>query len=322
MSSLISIIVPVYNAQDHLEECIKSLVEQSYENKEIILVDDGSKDFSGEICDRFAERYENIRVFHTENQGVAKARNLGIEKALGDYFVFVDSDDVLCEEFLEKTHFAMIENGVDYVSCSFSRYENDAVGSTVDYFFEDTALLTIAEYLGRMADFQAGAFWGANWGKLFKASIIRDNNIRFEPQIQFAEDFRFNLEYLKYIKSIYHIHKPLYIYRIDTSGSLSKSKRDSNKFWDEYYELYLRYVSLYERHGVYDKNKEKLEKIKDNAAKLVLRNNLRQNNLDFFKAKKVLCYIKKNPASANIKCVGLLKLYFLELRFKIKNRGR
>ena len=94
---LLSIIVPVYNVQDYLEECCNSIINQKYLNIEILLIDDGSTDNSGEICDYFGEKYSNIRVFHRENEGLAATRNFGIAQAQGQYLGFVDSDDWIYE---------------------------------------------------------------------------------------------------------------------------------------------------------------------------------------------------------------------------------
>ena len=98
----VSVIVPVYNAQSYLEECIESIIGQTYEKIELILIDDGSKDHSPAICDQYAEKDDRIKVYHTKNAGAAHARNIGLSKATGDYIIFVDSDDFIAKETIEK----------------------------------------------------------------------------------------------------------------------------------------------------------------------------------------------------------------------------
>lgn len=102
--SLISIIVPVYNVEDYLKECLNSIINQIYKNLEILLIDDGSSDKSGEICDEFAKNDSRIKVFHKQNGGQSSARNLGLDKSKGDFISFVDSDDVLGENFIQKLY--------------------------------------------------------------------------------------------------------------------------------------------------------------------------------------------------------------------------
>lgn len=318
----ISIIVPVYNVEKHLCACIDSLVNQSYQNKEIILVDDGSKDNSPCMCDNYAAAYPFIKVIHQENAGVAKARNRGLDVAIGEYIVFVDSDDMLKSNYLDLVYDSMVKYGSAYVSCAFVGFVGNMETTVFDYLKDEGDCINTDRYLSIMATYQAGAYWGANWGKLFQKRIIDAHNIRFESNILFAEDFRFNLEYLMHVEKISIIHEPIYIYRIDTSDSLSKKKRNSYQFWDEYYELYLRYVKLYKHHGIYNQHKKRLDTFKNNAAALVIRNDLRQNKRNLLEAKKVFSYIKKSPADVDIHGVKLWKLFLLEVRFRFMNRGK
>ncbi len=116
---LVSVIVPIYEVQDYLERCIKSIIEQTYKNIEIILVDDGSKDGCPEICDRYAKKDSRITVIHKENGGVISARRVGIQAANGEFIQLVDGDDWIAKEMVAKLISCMIENKVDLVICSY-----------------------------------------------------------------------------------------------------------------------------------------------------------------------------------------------------------
>lgn len=124
---LISVIVPVYNVEKYLERCINSIINQSYTNLEILLINDGSKDSSSDICDKYAARDPRIRVFHQANSGAALSRNIGLEHATGDYLSFVDSDDYLADDFYKELYNLMISTGSDLVQCGY--YEVDEQGN-------------------------------------------------------------------------------------------------------------------------------------------------------------------------------------------------
>jgi len=124
-SDLISIIVPIHNVEKYLEECIKSLINQTYQNIEIILVEDGSPDNCGKICDEYAQKDARIKVIHKENGGLSDARNCGIEVATGKYITFVDSDDYVSKYYVQKLYNAIIENDVKVSQCNLIRVEED-----------------------------------------------------------------------------------------------------------------------------------------------------------------------------------------------------
>ena len=125
MKKKISIIIPVYNVENYLRQCIESILEQEYEEKEIILVDDGSTDNSGSICDEYADKYENVLVIHKENGGLSDARNVGLAKAAGEYVLFVDSDDFVEENSLSPIVEIVNANPVDVVLLEAQKYYAD-----------------------------------------------------------------------------------------------------------------------------------------------------------------------------------------------------
>ncbi len=277
-NELVSVIVPVYNVEKHISKCVDSIVNQSYKNLEIILLNDGSPDNSISVLNEYAQKDSRIIVVDKENEGVAKTRNKGIELATGKYLVFSDSDDMYDVEFVEKAVFELEKGHSQYISGAFETFNENGRLTKVDYLSAFGTELDINDYLDVMAKYQAGAYWGANWGKMFISSIVNDNNIRYESDVKFAEDFRFNLEYLKYVKHVSLIHEPVYYYRVDTQNSLSKGNVDLLRYWKEYRELAYRYKELYSLTGAYERNESKIGKIVLNAANDLLRKALKSKN--------------------------------------------
>lgn len=189
MRCLISIIVPVYNVEQYLPKCVDSLLAQTYENIQIILVDDGSTDASGKICDEYQAKSEKIMVLHTENQGVSAARNAGLEAAKGAYIGFIDGDDWVEPEMFECLYHLITENGADLSICAmkedFDRCPvsmNKTAGSKrIDQrqLFED---IICNEKV-----------YGYAWNKLFKRELIGEN--RFDRTLAVQEDMDFTVRY-------------------------------------------------------------------------------------------------------------------------------
>ncbi len=267
----VTVIVPIYNALTHLTECLESIASQDYCDYEVILIDDGSIDGSGEISEHFAESNDNFRVIHKENAGVSAARNIGIDSAKGTFIIFVDSDDVLLPNFIGNAVKKMRATSADFLVAPFQILADEQIGECIDYLHKQNERISVETYLDVMAQYHTEAFWGANWAKMYRTELIHTKNIRFESGVQLAEDFRFNLEYLKYVHNIAVEHNPSCLYRIDTAGSLSKKRREPNRYWREYYELYLRYVALFEKHIVHEKYKDKTERFLMLAIYSVLR---------------------------------------------------
>lgn len=292
MSDLVSIIIPIYNCKDHLFECISSAVNQSYSNCEIILVDDGSTDNSGCICDDFAEKYDNVFVFHNKNCGVSAARNFGIEKSNGGYIVFLDSDDKLEDCAIELLYNQIKTANARFAIGSFVLFGDKIENSKIDYLRDFPSCISINEYLKRMLRYHVEAYWGANWGKMFLKDIIVSNGIKFESNVQLAEDFRFNLEYLKYVDRVSVVHDTVCYYRVDTKNSLSKGKRNAKRYIEEYLELYRRYFQLFSYKGIFTENKVKIHCFLLNAFQSIVRN-LINYGYSYFEVKKSISYISK-----------------------------
>ena len=213
---LVSIIVPVYNVEKYLEKCLDSIINQTYKDIEIILIDDGSKDNSGEICDVYAKRDNRILVIHKKNTGVSDTRNKGIKVANGKYICFIDSDDSVTLNYVEKLVRPTRNEDYDLVICNFQKLFPDKV---LDMSFSNIKcfsgiFLQDYQFLYTITSFPCG--------KLYKASLIKEKNIIFPVDFTDAEDQMFNFQYYCYVKKYYLINEPLYYYW-QRSGSASKN---------------------------------------------------------------------------------------------------
>lgn len=200
MESLISIITPVYNTEKYLPECIQSVFNQSYKNWELLLIDDGSQDGAGAICDEYAARDSRIKVFHKENGGVSSARNVGLDNAKGEWITFLDSDDMFEPQYLEKCLFYAKKYNVDVVKFYFSGtyFSNHTIDRT-----EEFSLLTINDYLKKN--------YSVSSIGLYKKSII--SSLRFNEKMKYAEDQLFNYELIQRAGHCGFINEALYYYR-------------------------------------------------------------------------------------------------------------
>ena len=231
---LVSIIVPVYNVERYLEECVQSLVKQSYSDIEIILVDDGSKDSSGKMCDQFEKEDSRIKVIHKENAGLGFARNSGLDVAKGKYVTFIDSDDVADENLIENLIQGIHENNADTCIGGFKRItENGKIVFQERYNKKIYAGLDVyqelfARMLGSDVD-KHDAIRMSVWNVLYSMEIIKANTIRFPSErVLISEDIIWDSEYYRYSKLTAVIESTAYKYRI-TPGSLTQ-KYKPDKF--------------------------------------------------------------------------------------------
>ncbi len=212
----VSIIVPVYNVERYIRKCIDSILEQTYRDFELLLVDDGSTDNSGVICDEYAFNDNRIRVIHKINGGVSDARNAGIEAALGEYVVFCDSDDYVSSKYLNDLICAnAIKNDSLVVSDIFEF--NDNINTYIYESSDENSYKIISLDNMNEQDFSLLFLQYKLWGpycKLFSAEIIKSQNIKFDTNLKTAEDFCFNMQYLKYVNDIVFLETKSYYYRV------------------------------------------------------------------------------------------------------------
>ncbi len=217
MEPTVSIIVPIYNAEKTLARCVESVLKQAYRDFELILVNDGSNDSSGDICDSFAKDDSRVRAIHKENTGVSDTRNQGIAAARGTYVQFIDSDDWIAPEAVGLFVRTMEENDCDMVITDFYRVNGERVSQKGA--IDTDGLMdreTFAQYMmQKPSDF----YYGVLWNKLFKRSILKEHDMKMDTSISWCEDFIFNLEYILYVDKIYALKVPLYYY-VKTKGSL------------------------------------------------------------------------------------------------------
>ena len=217
MNPTLSIIVPVYNAQEQLGRCIESICKQDFADFELLLMDDGSKDSSGEICDAYAAKDSRIRVVHKENSGVSDTRNMAISMARGEYLQFVDSDDWITPDASGRMVRAAQETESDMVITDFYRVVGERL--SIKGNIPEDGVLTREEFAAHMMSNPADFYYGVLWNKLFKRSIIEKHELQMNPEISWCEDFMFNLEYLRHVEKVYALHVPTYYY-VKTKGSL------------------------------------------------------------------------------------------------------
>lgn len=220
---LVSIIVPVYNTEKYLDECIQSILDQTYSNFELLLINDGSSDRSGEICDKYALKDERIKVFHQKNEGVSTARNLGLDHATGEWITFVDSDDYIGQDYISE--FVKLEREENIIYLNTTKIIN---GNKTNIFSIKNSSYTIKNFVNKYMITSLGYVHS----KFFKRKPIHEHKIRFDNNLSFAEDCLFILELLKFSDSIFLSDINKYYYR-DTPGSLVK------KIYSYEKELYL-----------------------------------------------------------------------------------
>lgn len=212
----LSIIIPVFNVEKYLNNCIDSILKQKYEDYEIILINDGSSDNSGIICDDYAHNYNNIKVLHISNNGVSSARNLGINNAIGNWIYFVDSDDCLTNDILNVFNEFDISTS-DCIQFGFRRLLNDSV---IQEKVPDSLML-----FNNINEFQKLSRFGTYtlWCYFFKRKLILDNDIKFSENIKYAEDLEFVIKCLFFSNKILSIPNVGYKYFVREGSAMSKS---------------------------------------------------------------------------------------------------
>ena len=225
MRNCISIIIPVYNAEAYLETCVDSVLSQEHQNLEVILINDGSTDGSGEICDAFAESDDRVVVIHKKNGGVSSARNAGLDLAKGDIISFLDCDDYILPDMYGTLLEKMENAGAQIAICTVLDELEDGdvrkvdTGETMIISGRD-ALLNLTTKMGDKAGHRE-TIWFSVWNKLYDAKLFRDG-IRFDPETDSAEDIPVNLAAFDKVDRILYYEKPYYFWRFrkDSQSSL------------------------------------------------------------------------------------------------------
>lgn len=330
----ISIIVPIYNVEKYMEKCINSILNQTFNDFELLLINDGSTDKSGEICDLYAKADKRIKVIHKDNSGVSDTRNLGIKKSCGKYIQFIDPDDWIEKDLLRNVYKIIEEEKSDIVFFGMKR-ENFSNGEIIEKIASEelTNSININKNYDAIRLMKEDLF-GFTWCKLFKSSIIKSNSIFFDKRLYLAEDEKFTCYYYSYINKISIIRKSYYHYVIYGSerNTLCKSKVNSIFNKDIIFEAWIKclsndlkdikvnkfltnraFTSLYEEiwnvcYSKYNNKKLKIKKIKETIFyKYLIKNKRNIDQLIFL-------------LSIKYELIYLFKIYNI-IRYKIKTKN-
>ena len=245
MQPMVSIIVPIYNAEQYLRRCVDSILNQEYTDYELLLVNDGSTDASGDICEEYGDQDPRVIVIQKENTGVSDSRNRALDRARGKYLQFLDSDDWITPDATRLFVRAAEEYGCDMVISDFYRVVGERLSPKGD--IEEEGVLTREEFAAHMMENPADFYYGVLWNKLYRRDIVEEHKLRMDTDISWCEDFMFNLEYIRYAKVFYALHAPIYYY-VKRKGSLASQginisktvKMKLNVF--EYYNNFYKHV--------------------------------------------------------------------------------
>ena len=226
MAPTVSIIVPVYNAEKTIGRCVDSILGQQYTDFELLLVDDGSRDGSGAICDSHALADSRVQVIHKENTGVSDTRNIGISRARGVYLQFLDSDDWITPDATKLLVETARDHDCDLVISDFYRVVGERVSRKGD--IDEDRVLTREEYAAHMMEQPADFYYGVLWNKLYRRDIVESHRLRMDPELSWCEDFMFNLEYIRHAQRFYALQVPIYYY-VKTKGSLASQSLSISK---------------------------------------------------------------------------------------------
>lgn len=213
----VTIITPVYNASKTLRRCVDSVLKQEFTDFELLLVDDGSSDGSGAICDEYAARDGRVRVIHKENAGVSAARNDALDRARGTFLQFLDSDDWLAPEATKLLVRSAQEHRCDMVISDFYRVSGDRVSRRGE--IDEEEVMSREDFAAHMMENPADYYYGVLWNKLFRREIVEAHRLRMDVNIRWCEDFLFNLEYILRAETFFALRAPIYYY-VKTKGSL------------------------------------------------------------------------------------------------------
>lgn len=229
----LSVVVPVYNVEKYLPTCIESILGQLYSDFELILVDDGSSDASGQICDEYAQLDKRIQVIHQDNGGVSSARNAGMEKATGKYIAFVDADDTICKDIYTTMVEEAEKTDAEYTICGINEFYKQKK-TQILFSLPDRKVLNRDGVINKLlfSIFTDENIVNSPVNKLFRLDIIKNNNFRF-PKRRRAEDWLFSIRYLEVAQSAIYINKSLYCYIRNEQSAMSRVFPEQYILWKE-----------------------------------------------------------------------------------------
>ena len=269
---LVSVIVPIYNAKDHIARCVESIRRQTYENLEILLLNDGSEDVSLPVCQMFARVDRRITLIDKANSGVAATRNLGLRYATGEYLQFVDADDTLLPNATELLVDRAQRFAADLVIAHYNRItparargegetqrppRPDKV-QTFGFLLEGP--MDKQAFAAGLMQEPASFYYGVMWNKLYRAAIVRaHDDILCAEDLDWSEDLYFNLSYIRYAERFYALSTPIYNY-YNTPGSAVHTVLNPVNVVTTRAALFSYYKALYEQMGLYEEYKPQIYK--------------------------------------------------------------
>lgn len=221
-----SIILPIYNVEKYLRPCIDSILSQTYKDYEIILVDDGSKDLSGHICDEYGEKYAYVKVLHKPNGGLSDARNYGLSYAKGDYVFFIDSDDYLIDDEVLSKLVEKSKSKPDVIAFKSVKWfeSTGKLGTCTDKLQVSSPNLAATEMYLELID--RDTYYNSAWSKVIRRTLLTDNNIEFERGL-LGEDNDWYYKVVRYVNTLELLDEPLYVYR-QRAGSITTTSSTKN----------------------------------------------------------------------------------------------
>ena len=237
---MVSVIVPVYKVEDYIRECIDSILAQTYSDFELILVDDGSPDNCGRICDDYAKRDNRIKVVHKVNGGISSARNAGLEVAKGEWIMHVDGDDWIEPDMIESLIQAAQVTGADLVFGDFMKY-----GPFAGYFKLPTWSIDKRESMSNYIAYMMTTIWGS----IAKRSLYADHSLKSPEGISYCEDFHLIVRLCHFAKKVVNVHRPFYHYRYRPTSIMSNlnKKTEADEQW-----VYQDTIRFFKEQGVYE----------------------------------------------------------------------
>lgn len=252
MEPLVTIVIPIYNGEKTIQRCLCSVRNQTYRNIEVLVVDDGSTDHTGQVLAKFVKEDSRFKVVHKANSGVSDSRNAAIAMARGEFLQFVDGDDWIAKDATESFVRAAQESGCDMVITDFYRVIGHMITHKGD--IPVSGMVSRREYAEYMMHAPANFYYGVLWNKFFRTDLIRENGLMCSTSLDWCEDFLFNLEYLKFVGNVYVLQKPVYYY-VKTKGSLVDTKIDFSESIRTKKILFDYYKELYQMLDMYEKNR-------------------------------------------------------------------
>ncbi len=276
---LVSIILPVYNAQNHIARCLESICSQTWPALEIIVLNDGSKDHSLPVCDAFRAKDPRIVLVDKDNSGVSDTRNVGLKLATGKYVQFVDSDDYLDLDFTQRLVTAAEENQADLVIAPYKMVIPAGASKpeqVLDKIQDELGVMTVARppevreygflpagiynkdaFARRLMDKPASYFYGVLWNKLYRRELLLQHEICFTSEVKWAEDFVFNLQYIQYAETFVSLDKPGYYY-VQNPQSICHTRINAATLVQNKLQSFGYYKELYTRLGMYEEVRPQL----------------------------------------------------------------